>query len=91
MVIEADQANVAHGGDGGDLTAGAAQLEVGGQDRGRPGSAREQQLHPRHNHIKVWQIDNNDPRPRWALFNKGRDSPTYVWDLDTSRQLSHPI
>ncbi len=36
MVIEADQANVAHGGDGGDLTAGAAQLEVGGQDHGRP-------------------------------------------------------
>ncbi len=54
MVIEADQANVAHGGDGGDLTAGAAQLEVGGQDRGRPdGSAREQQLHPRHDHIYI--------------------------------------
>ncbi len=35
--------------------------------------------------------NNNNPRPRWEPSDKGRDSPTNVWDLDVPRQLSHPI
>ncbi len=46
-----DQAPAAHGGGGVDLVDGAAQLEVGGLGRGRPGSlAGEIRLQYHSNH-----------------------------------------
>ncbi len=52
-IEEVDQVEATHGGGRGDLVDGAAQLGVGGRSRGRPdGSAREQQLHPQHDHIR---------------------------------------